>query len=89
MKIKQESSTTNVTLVAGDGTATVTFENPFETTPAVVCTFNESLGSGKRGFVSATSITASGYVITIDSDSALSDVDVGWTATEKRSRDRS
>jgi len=87
-RIKQESSTTNVSLTTGDGTQAVTFANPFEKTPTVVCGFAESLGAGKVGFVAATSITASGFTITVDSDSALSDIDVSWIATEKRSSDR-
>jgi hypothetical protein len=84
-----EASVSNVTLSSGDGTLAVIFENPFEEIPAVICGFQESLGAGKRGFVAATSVTAGGFTITIDSDSALTDIDVSWIAREKRSHDRS
>ena len=85
---KKEASTTNVTLSSGDGTQAVVFNNPFQETPAVICGFAETLGSGKRGFVAAASITIAGFTITVDSDSVLSDVDVSWFAMEKRSGDR-
>lgn len=83
--IKQEAGVTNVTLAAGDGTQAVTFDHCFRKVPAVICGFYESLGAGKRGFVAATSITNTGFTIAVDSDSALSDVDIAWVAIEQRS----
>lgn len=87
--IRQEAGITNVTLTggSGDGTQAVTFDHCFQKTPAVICGFAESLAATKRGFVAATSITNTGFTITVDSDSALTDIDVAWVAIERRSSD--
>lgn len=82
-----ESGLVNVSLAAGDGTGTVTFDHCYRKVPAVLVSFGETLGAGKRGFCSAGSITNTGFTITVDSDSALSDVDVHWLAMERRSSD--
>jgi hypothetical protein len=81
------SGVENVSLTSGDGTAAVVFEPDisFGLPPSVLVSFAESLGAGKRGFCSADSITASGFTITVDSDSALTDVDVSWIAVFRRS----
>lgn len=77
----------NVSLASGDGTASIEFhpDKAFNNTPAVIVSFMESLGTGKRGFVAATSVTISGFTITVDSDSVLSDIDISWSAFERRS----
>ena len=86
--LKHEQSVTNVTLSSGDGTQAVVFTNPFDEIPVVVCQFQEDLGAGKVGYIAATSVTATGFTITINSDGAGSDIDVAWIAFEKRSSDR-
>ena len=79
------ADTVNVSLSSGDGTKSITFSRAFTTTPVVVVSFAESLGAGKRGFVAATSISANGFTVTVDSDSALADIDVSYMVYEKKS----
>lgn len=78
---------TNVTLSSGDGTQAVTFapDIDFHVAPTVIVSFMEALGAGKFGWVAATSVTALGFTVSIDGDSAASDVDVSWIAIPRRS----
>ncbi len=81
------SGVINVTLSSGDGTQAVTFDPDihFRNAPTVLTNFMEALGTGKRGWVAATGVTALGFTISIDSDSAASDLDVSWIAIPRRS----
>jgi len=79
-----------VTLTTGDGTLSVDFENPFEEAPVVILSINDDdwETTDKYTSLNAASITAGGFTIEIESDSALGSVDIGWIAMEKRSNDR-
>lgn len=80
------SDVVNVTLSSGDGTQAVTFspDVAYDKIPTVLISFVESLGAGKRGFCAATNVTTLGFTATVDSDSALSDIDVSWIAIPRR-----
>ena len=83
MRLKEEAFVSTVTLAAGDGTLAVIFKNPFEAPPVIALGFGQTLGAGKRGFCSADSVTAKGFTITVDSDSAEGTLKVSWIAKEK------
>lgn len=74
-------------LSSGDGTLAIVFEPDitFGLPPVVLVSFAETLGAGKVGFVAATSITATGFTITVDSDTLSNDIDVAWIAFPRRS----
>lgn len=87
---KIESGLETVTLVTGDGTATVTFDNPFENPPRVICTINDDdyETTDKYESLNASTITASTFLIEFESASAQGTIDIAWIAMERRSSER-
>lgn len=87
---KIEAGLETITLTTGDGTATVTFDNPFENPPRVILTINDDdyETTDKYESLNASTMTASSFLIEMESDSAQGTIDIAWIAMERRSSER-